>query len=61
MEELFKPFRRGRNAVEGRGTGLGLAIARTFARAQGGDVTYRAVADGGGEFVLLFPSASASP
>ncbi len=38
--------------------GVGLAIARTFARAQQGDVCYRARAGGGSEFVLRLPRAS---
>lgn len=35
--------------------GMGLAIARTFARAQRGDVSYRPRAGGGSEFVLRLP------
>jgi K+-sensing histidine kinase KdpD len=55
-DSVFSPFKRGTAAREhARGAGLGLAIARTFARAQGGDVVYRDRAGGGGSFVLLLP------
>jgi two-component system sensor histidine kinase KdpD len=37
--------------------GMGLAIARTFARAQRGDVSYRPRVGGGSEFVLELPRA----
>ncbi len=56
VERLFDPFERGRD-VEGRpGSGLGLSIARTFARAQGGDVRYAAREGGGAAFTLELPS-----
>jgi two-component system sensor histidine kinase KdpD len=38
---------------------MGLSIARTFARAQRGDVHYRARAGGGSEFVLRLPCGDA--
>ena len=51
--KLFRPFYR---AVEGNdrpaGLGLGLSLARSLARAQGGDLVYRPVPDGGACFTL---------
>ena len=35
---------------------MGLAIARTFARAQRGDVMYRARVGGGSHFDLVLPA-----
>lgn len=58
-DRIFEPFHRGPNAA-GRGTGLGLAIARGAARAQGGDVEYRAREGGGSVFVLRLPAAEVS-
>lgn len=62
VERLFHPMQRGAqpSAVAGElaaGTGMGLAIARTFARAQLGDVTYRPRPGGGACFDLLLPAA----
>ncbi len=51
VERLFRPLERGGSAAPG-GTGLGLAIARTFARAQGGDVGYASREGGGSVFTL---------
>ncbi|MGD8321100.1 MAG: ATP-binding protein [Gemmatimonadota bacterium] len=56
VERLFEPFHRGTEAGPG-GTGLGLAIARGAARAQGGDVEYRAREGGGSVFALRLPGA----
>lgn len=56
LERLFEPFHRGQRAEPG-GTGLGLAIARGAARAQGGDVEYRAREGGGSVFALRLPAA----
>jgi two-component system sensor histidine kinase KdpD len=54
-DAVFTPFKRGTAARRhAAGAGLGLAIARTFARAQGGDV-YRDREGGGSAFVLLLP------
>ncbi len=50
---LFERFERGPDA---RGSGLGLAIARTYARAHGGDLHYKAGAKGA-RFELVVPQA----
>jgi len=62
VERFFQPMQRGAlaSAAAGElpaGTGMGLAIARTFARAQLGDVTYRARPGGGACFDLVLPAA----
>ena len=60
IERLFQPMQRGVHETTGEfalGTGMGLAIARTFARAQMGDVTYRARPGGGACFDLVLPTA----
>lgn len=51
VDRVFRPLERGGAAAPG-GTGLGLAIARTFARAQGGDVRYAPREGGGAMFTL---------
>lgn len=56
---VFAPRSRGTSAVGTPGSGMGLAIARTFARAQGGDVAYRPRDGGGAVFALTLPSARA--
>ncbi len=54
---VFRPLWRGTVAASVTpGTGMGLAIARTFARAQGGDVRYRPRDGGGAHFDLLLPA-----
>lgn len=60
LERLFMPLRRQPTAMSAAGSadarmGMGLAIARTFARAQRGDVYYRPREGGGSEFVLKLP------
>jgi len=55
LERIFAPLNRRaspRDAQQER-MGIGLSIARTFARAQRGDVRYRARDGGGSEFVLV--------
>jgi K+-sensing histidine kinase KdpD len=56
-DRIFQPLRRGDAAGSTPGTGMGLAIARTFARAQRGDVRYRPRDGGGSHFDLLLPSS----
>ena len=59
VERVFRPRARGKAAHQSpTGTGMGLAIARTFARAQHGDVSYSPRVGGGAEFRLALPSAS---
>jgi len=65
VNRLFTPLRRppAPGAADGDETagarmGMGLSIARTFARAQRGDVTYRHRDGGGSEFSLRLPPAS---
>lgn len=59
VEQIFRPMWRGVDAAERTpGTGMGLAIARTFARAQGGDVAYRPRVGGGSHFDALLPIAA---
>lgn len=59
VEKLFTPMRRyTRSYVESSSEasmGMGLNIARTFARAQHGDVLYRAREGGGSEFIFRLP------
>lgn len=52
VERVFTPLERGSAAAGKAGSGLGLAIARTFARAQGGDVRYASRPGGGSAFTL---------
>lgn len=65
VERIFTPLRRrpaDRPTDDESGEarmGMGLSIARTFARAQRGDVRYRARAGGGSEFVLRLPRGDA--
>ncbi len=61
VERVFTPMRRrlsddGERQADDR-MGMGLSIARTFARAQRGDVYYRERNGGGSEFVLRLPRA----
>ncbi len=54
LEHIFAPLNRRASRVDAQQErmGVGLSIARTFARAQRGDVRYRARDGGGSEFVL---------
>lgn len=56
IELIFKARERGSAGGVHGGEGMGLAIARTFARAQLGDVTYRARDGGGAEFLFTLPA-----
>lgn len=59
VEKLFTPLRRRPQETEvgmnDARMGMGLSIARTFARAQRGDVRYRPREGGGSEFTLRLP------
>lgn len=72
VDQLFTAIPRGLPDPDDRGAsarlGVGLSIARTFARAQDGDLVYRARRGGGAEFALQLrragadaPMAAASP
>lgn len=52
-EELFDPFVRGKNAIEG-GSGLGLSIVKRLQKAQGGSVSARNIEPQGAEFTLHY-------
>lgn len=56
IELIFQARERGLAGRVHGGEGMGLAIARTFARAQLGDVTYRARDGGGAEFAFALPA-----
>jgi len=55
---LFRPFDRPADADGVPGLGLGLAVARSFARAQGGELKLTDTDDRGATFVLTLPRAS---
>lgn len=59
VELIFKPRQRGSVGEVHGGQGMGLAIARTFARAQLGEVQYRAREGGGAEFSFTLPASAA--
>ncbi|GAC1517959.1 MAG: hypothetical protein NVS1B12_07740 [Acidimicrobiales bacterium] len=55
-EQVALAFRKfGRLDRRSRGTGIGLYLARGFARAHGGDLSYRRAPGGGSEFRLTLP------
>jgi len=54
---LFRPFDRSEDAVGRPGLGLGLAVARSFARAQGGELEIESNEGPGATFVLTLPRA----
>jgi two-component system sensor histidine kinase KdpD len=54
---LFRPFDRPAGADGASGLGLGLAVARSFARAQGGDLKLADTHDQGATFMLTLPRA----
>jgi signal transduction histidine kinase len=53
--QLFDRFIRGDNAAK-TGTGLGLSIARSYARAQGGELVYEQATPHGARFELVMPT-----
>ena len=54
---MFRPFDRSEEAVGRPGLGLGLAVARSFARAQGGELELESNDRPGATFVLTLPRA----
>lgn len=59
LERIFAPLDRRASPCDAQQerVGVGLSIARTFARAQRGDVRYRAREGGGSAFVLVVATA----
>ncbi len=61
VELIFRARQQGSgSSATSDGQGMGLAIARTFARAQLGDVVYRPRDGGGAEFAFLLPLSTES-
>ena len=60
VDLIFQARQRGSMGGVHGGEGMGLAIARTFARAQQGDVTYRPRVGGGAEFLFTLPALQLS-
>jgi len=54
---IFRPFDRSEDAVGRPGLGLGLAVARSFARAQGGELELDPDNADGAKFILTIPMA----
>jgi two-component system sensor histidine kinase KdpD len=54
---MFRPFDRSEDAVGRPGLGLGLAVARSFARAQDGELELDAENVDGAKFILTIPRA----
>jgi signal transduction histidine kinase len=58
VPDLFERFARaGVSRDRTPGTGLGLAIARSYARAQGGDLLYEHALPHGARFLLVLPTS----
>jgi signal transduction histidine kinase len=53
VPRLFQRFARGEGA---EGSGLGLSIAQSYAQANGGQIFYEPVAEGGARFQLVLPA-----
>jgi two-component system sensor histidine kinase MtrB len=57
LPSLFERFARGkRSSEQAAGTGLGLAIARSYARAQRGELIYERAEPHGARFELVLPA-----
>ena len=58
ISNIFKPFYRGRNAIEGQiqGNGLGLSITKHIIVSHGGTISVRSSSKGGSVFTILIPS-----
>jgi signal transduction histidine kinase len=54
---MFRPFDRSEDAIGRPGLGLGLAVARSFARAQGGELELESDDRPGATFLLTLPRA----
>jgi signal transduction histidine kinase len=55
IQQIFHPFRRGRNALNEPGMGLGLALVKEVVDLHGGEVRVRSEPGKGSVFSLLFP------
>lgn len=60
VEELFEPFRRGRERLSDEGVGLGLTIVRSVSQGLGGRATATPREDGGIEVRVEVPAVPAS-
>ena len=58
ISNIFKPFYRGRNAVEGQiqGSGLGLNITKHIIESLGGSISVKSSLKSGSTFTILLPS-----
>jgi signal transduction histidine kinase len=58
LSHIFKPFYRGRNAIEGQiqGSGLGLSITRHIIELHGGTISIKSSPNEGSVFTILLPS-----
>jgi two-component system, OmpR family, sensor histidine kinase SenX3 len=58
IANIFKPFYRGRNAIEGQihGSGLGLSIAKHIIESHGGTISVKCSSKEGSVFTILLPS-----
>jgi signal transduction histidine kinase len=59
VDDIFDRFTRG-TTTSADGAGLGLAIAQSYARAHGGNITYREVRPHGARFLIILPTSSAT-
>ena len=58
ISKIFKPFYRGRNAIEGQvqGNGLGLSIAKYIIESHGGTISVKSFPGKGSVFTIFLPS-----
>jgi signal transduction histidine kinase len=58
LSNIFKPFYRGRNAVDSQiqGSGLGLSITKHIIESHGGTISVKSSPHEGSVFTLLLPS-----
>jgi signal transduction histidine kinase len=62
LPEIFKPFYRGRRAVEAqvRGTGIGLSVVQHIIQSHGGDVHVQSLVGEGTTVTVVLPAAASS-
>jgi signal transduction histidine kinase/type II secretory pathway pseudopilin PulG len=58
ISNIFKPFYRGRNAIEGQiqGSGLGLSITKHIIESHGGKISVKSSPNEGSVFTILLPA-----